>query len=60
VWRRAGHAGIAFKVAPAAELVADAPQNANARLQDLEAENRALRATIDKLTAQLSRFLDGY
>jgi hypothetical protein len=59
VWRRAGYAGIAFKVAQEAE-VADASQDQNPRLQALEAENKALRATIDKLTAQLGKFLDGY
>jgi len=60
MWRRAGHAGIAFKVAPEAEAAAETSQNPNARTQALEAENKALRATIDQLTAQLSRFLDGY
>jgi hypothetical protein len=60
VWRRAGYAGIAFKVAQEAEVAADASQNPNPRLQALEAENKALRATVDKLTAQLSKFLDAY
>jgi len=60
VWRRAGHAGIAFKFAHEAEVAADASQNTHPRLQALEAENKALRATVDKLTAQLSKFLDGY
>jgi hypothetical protein len=60
VWRRAGHAGIAFKVAQEAAVVLDASQNPDPRLQALEAENKALRATIDKLTVQLSKFLDGY
>jgi hypothetical protein len=60
VWRRSGYAGIAFTVAQEAEVAADASQNPNPRLQTLEAENKALRATVDKLTAQLSKFLDGY
>ena len=60
VWRRAGHAGIAFEDAPAAAVVADASHDPNTRLQALEAENNAQRATIDQLTAQLKRFVDGY
>jgi hypothetical protein len=60
VWRRAGHAGIAFKAAPTAEVVPDASQHPKARLRALETENKALRATIVRLTAQLDRFADGY
>jgi hypothetical protein len=60
VWRRAGYAGIAFENVPTAEVAADASQDPNTRLQALEAENNAQRATIEQLTAQLSRFVDGY
>jgi len=60
VWHRAGNAGIAFEDAPAAEAVADASQDPITRSQALEAENNTLRATIEQLTAQLSRFVDGH
>jgi hypothetical protein len=60
VWHRAGHAGIAFEDAPAAEVAADATHDPNTRVQTLEAENDAPHATIEQLSAQLSRFVDGY
>lgn len=60
VWRRAGHAGVAFKLSVGV-AAADAPLDVlQARLQALEAENKAQRATIEKLTAQLSKFREGY
>jgi hypothetical protein len=60
VWHRAGHAGIAFEDAPAAQVVADASQDPNTRSHALEAEKNAPRATIEQLSAQLNRFADGY
>ena len=58
VWRRAGSAGIAFEAE--AEAVSDAAQGSQTRLQALEAENKALRATIESLTARLREFGEGY
>ncbi len=54
VWRRAGHAGVAFKLAPAPET--QGPSDDVSRLELLEAENKMLRATIDHLTAQLKAY----
>jgi hypothetical protein len=60
VWHRAGNAGIAFEDAPTAEVAADASQDPITRSRALEAENNALRATIEQLTAKLTKFVDGH
>ena len=46
---------------PEVGVATDGPLNIQeARLQALEAENKAQRETIEKLTAQLSKLVDGY
>jgi len=58
VWRRAGHAGIIFKAAasPSDQTL----QNLQLRIQELEAENKALKATIETLNARSSQFDTNY